>query len=157
MLKSLSILRRERANQNLLWAAVRARFSACSGVAVKCLFQPRSLFPCSFYLEIEPKNVMYIKMLCLSDGVHFYSGTILLTDRYAFGAEIGPVQELCISFAPLHQCMNYWASTLASFHYFQISDMSKMTHLTFYVTNLFQKEHYYITLYTWVPQPPTQI
>lgn len=82
MLRSLSILRREGANQNLLWAAVRARFSACSGVAVKCLFQLHSLsFQCSFYLAIESKNVMYIKMLCLSDGVHFYSGTILLTDR----------------------------------------------------------------------------
>lgn len=67
--------------KNLLWAAVRARFSACSGVAVKCLFQQHSFFPCSFYLAIESKNVMYIKMLCLSDGVHFYSGTILLTDR----------------------------------------------------------------------------
>lgn len=30
---------------------------------------------------IESKIVMYIKMLCLSDGVHSYSGTILLTDR----------------------------------------------------------------------------
>lgn len=30
---------------------------------------------------IESKTVMYIKMLCLSDGVHSYSGTILLTDR----------------------------------------------------------------------------
>lgn len=62
----------------LLWAAVRARFSACSGVASKCLFQPHSV---SFHEAIESKNVMYIKMLCLSDGVHFYSGTILLTDR----------------------------------------------------------------------------
>lgn len=100
-----------------------------------------SFFPSSFYRAIEAKNMMCIKMLCLSDGVHFYSGTILLTDRYAFGAEIGPAQELCISFAPLHQWMNYWASMLASFHYFQISDMSKMTHLTFHVTNLFPPQN----------------
>lgn len=29
--------------KNLLWAAVRVRFSACSGVAVKCLFPQHSL------------------------------------------------------------------------------------------------------------------
>ena len=43
MLEFVNSSREKRQTENLLWAAVRARFPACSGVAVKCLFQQYSL------------------------------------------------------------------------------------------------------------------
>lgn len=160
MLKSLSIARERKAKpKTFLWAAVRARFSACSGVAVKCLFQQHSL---SFHAASTSQESQ--RMWCILKCFASQMGFIFIQDNFAdwqvsvwcWNWTCTRALHFICSITPVHELLGFHVGIfpLLSNIWHEQNDSSDISCNKFVPKRI---EHYYTILYTWVPQPSTLI